>query len=656
MRWKRDRLAGLATDTVLVGTLIALAFLIDYLRVSQLSRGLPVPTWLVVTVLVLLVATPVALYSTVERLLYAFLMQLLRPRLSALRRSAERLYESAQGHFHLDRLLEHLSTGLQVMEPGIRLAWFLPDEEEGAMVLEALFGDTCEGKGTWQFPLEGSLGRRLAAAPAPIPLPLPDELLPSNDTVLKAMMGGEACGDLIPLRISDLLTGTVLLAPAPGKSLGRGYREVALDLLNRAAVLIEDARLYSLARRESMEKDLLFEVGARISSTLDRDMVLELILDNLKKVVGYDAAAIFTVDPDTGSISRHLVRGYDTGSVDRLHLKVGKGLVGRAAELGKPILVPDVREAPDYVNAREQTRSEINLPVAVEGQVLAVISLASDRLGAYRKKDLKLLQVLGSQAAIAIQNAGLYEEARQKRNLEHELELAWDIQRALLPRGVPEIAGIEVASYIEPSHSVGGDLYDLVPLGDRRLGVAIGDISGKGTPAAILMASLYASFRSVTRSSLALPELMRRLNNLLAENVGLGRYATFCYAVIDAERMELRYSNAGHFPPLLLRAGEEPQPLTEGGIVLGYIADSEYREGVVPLRAGDLLLLYTDGLVEAENAEGELFGEERVAEVGTALSERSAREVLDGLREAARSHCGGCPLQDDLTIVVVRVG
>jgi sigma-B regulation protein RsbU (phosphoserine phosphatase) len=169
------------------------------------------------------------------------------------------------------------------------------------------------------------------------------------------------------------------------------------------------------------------------------------------------------------------------------------------------------------------------------------------------------------------------------------------------------------------------------------------------------MASLYASFRSLTRSTLNLSQIMGRLNNLLGENVGLGRYATFFYGTVDAKKMELRYSNAGHFPPLLLRAGEAPRLLTEGGIVLGYIDDSEYPEGIVELQSGDLLLLYTDGLLEAQNARGEMFGEERVADIGSTLIGRSAHEVLAGLKEAVLAHCGDHAPEDDLTMVVVRV-
>ncbi len=371
--------------------------------------------------------------------------------------------------------------------------------------------------------------------------------------------------------------------------------------------------------------------------------------------MGYDAVAIVLVDAEAKKISYHLQRNYDFDFLEKINLKFGKGLVGQAAETQTPVVVRDVRRDPRYVDARPLTRSEIVIPLMAGGSVLAVLNLESNRVGYYRKKDLKLLQAFGSQAAMAIENASLFTEVRQKRFLEKELELAGEIQRALLPRTPPEIPGIEVATYFAPTQSVGGDLYDLVQLGEERLGIAIGDISGKGTPAAIMMASLYASFRSLTRRKLTLPEIMSRLNDLLCESFGIGRYATFFYGVLDRAGGKISYSNAGHFNPLLISSGSEPRRLSEGGIVLGFIPGKDYEEGSVALEPGDLIVLYTDGIVEATNSDGEMFGEQRVAEIAGRLKGGSAADVLKGLREAVESLCTGCPQEDDITLVVVKV-
>lgn len=422
-----------------------------------------------------------------------------------------------------------------------------------------------------------------------------------------------------------------------------------------SAVALSAAVYFYLAnRRRDRERELLFEVGTRISATLDRDEVLELILDGLQEVVGYNAAGIFLVDVDNDEISHHMLRGYDEDSVSKVRLKVGDGLVGFSAEEAKSLVVNDVRRNPHYINARANTRSELVTPLSVAGAVIAVINLESDRARAYRNRHLKLLQTFGAQAAVAIENASCYTDAQEKRYLEQELAIAGEIQQALLPHSPPEIPGLDVAAFMKPTESVGGDLYDLVPLNEGRLGVAIGDISGKGTPAAILMASLYASFRSLTRRDLSLSDIMRQLNNLLCENFGIGRFATFFYGVICTRSMEIEYSNAGHFAPILIKPGEGPRFLSDGGIVLGYIPDSRYSESIEKIESGDVLVLYTDGIIEAENPDGEMFGEERLTEICATMIGRSAREVLKGIRKAVGEHCGDSEQIDDITLVVVR--
>jgi sigma-B regulation protein RsbU (phosphoserine phosphatase) len=655
MNWNRDRLAGTVTDTILVLLLVAVAYALNRLHIAWTVPVRTIPLVLELFLFAGIVVVPVSLYSPVERRLYAFNKRLLRPELDRLHRAADELFRSCIGLFELDPMLARVMDGLEGLTGGARLALFLPEEEEGVLRLTATRGFSEELPADLALAEEGPLAASLAQACEPSVFPDRRSTLDGAERLLLDRLGGEPEVWAVPLHTAGALTGVLFVTPQHRRRGAGRLQETLMLLLARLAVLIEDARLYSLARRESLEKDLLFEVGSRISAALDRDQLLETVMDGLARVVGYDAAGVFLVDGEQGRIEHHIVRGYDETVLDEVGLRIGEGLVGRAAETAQPILVSDVRDDPWYVDARPTTRSEIVLPVTVEGRILAVINLESDRLGAYTRKDLRRLQRFGNQAAIALQNARLYEEARQKRSLEQELELAWEIQRALLPRSMPEMKGVEAAAYMRPSRSVGGDLYDLVPLGPARLGVAIGDVSGKGTPAAILMASLYASFRSLTRGALNLPQIMARLNDLLCENTGVGRYATFFYGVLDRSQMLLHYSNAGHFPPLLLRPGEEPRLLTEGGIVLGWLPGSAYQEGQVELEPGDVLLLYTDGLIEAEDAAGEMFGEERIADVAATVIGRNAREVLEELRIAVETHCGDREVGDDLTMVVLRV-
>lgn len=412
---------------------------------------------------------------------------------------------------------------------------------------------------------------------------------------------------------------------------------------------------FLLARRGARERDLLLEVGTRISSSLDRDEVLGLILDGLEEVVGYHAAGIFLVDIEADEISHHMLRGYNEGTVAQVKLKIGDGLIGSSAEMEHPLVVSDVRKDPDYIDIRGTTRSEIVIPLMVSGIVVAALNLESDRVRAYGSRHLKLLQTFGAQAAVAIDNASCYTEAQEKRVIEQELEIAGKIQQALLPHSPPDIPGLDVAAYMKPTRNLGGDLYDLIQVDEGKLGIAIGDISGKGPPAAILMASLYASYRSLTRRGFSIPDMMSQLNNLIQENFGINRYATFFYGVIEPAAKRITYSNAGHFPPLLLRPGEESRFLRDGGIVLGFKADATYEDSTEPLEPGDVIVLYTDGIIEAASPDEEMFGEERLAEICATMIRRSAREVLDGILRAVISHCAGSEQQDDISLVVVRI-
>jgi len=655
MNWPRNRLAGAVTDGLMIGIVALLAYVFYVLHLAFHGSVFLFTAWVEAVFLLAVVSGIIAVYGPLEDALYHGMKRLLRPHLNWLHDAAEQLYRASSGLFELHPLLERLALGMAQLTGGTRIGFFLLNETEDRLVLEWDVGFDSRELGSMELPLDSPLSDALVRTRDHLGLPLDPEVCPTGTSPLARVLQGMEQGVLIPLRTGEVLTGAVLIAPGEAGCLDSEGVDAGRRVLERLSVLIEDARLYALARRESLEKDLLFEVGVRLSATLDRDELLEHILDGLDRVVGYDAAGIFLVDPESRRIAHHIARGYDRQTLDGADLKIGRGLVGLAAEKKEPILVADVREIDAYINARPTTRSEIVLPVRVAGEVIAVINLESDRVDAYRQRDLRLLEVFGSQVAVAIQNAQLYQEAREKQSLEQELKLAGEIQRALLPRGAPEIPGVQVATYFKPTRSVGGDLYDLVHLGESRLGLAIGDVSGKGTPAAILMASLYASFRSLTRGTLTLPQIMRRLNNLLCENFGAGRYATFAYGVLDTDRGVLEYSNAGHFPPLLLRAGEEPTPLTQGGIVLGYIPDSDYEAGSVELRSGDMVVFYTDGLIEATDPQGEMFGEERTAEVAATLMGREAQEVLDGLREAVESHSRGEAVDDDMTLVVLRM-
>lgn len=247
-----------------------------------------------------------------------------------------------------------------------------------------------------------------------------------------------------------------------------------------------------------------------------------------------------------------------------------------------------------------------------------------------------------------------YATLREKERLEREVAIARDVQRELLPRFAPNVRGIEIAGRCLPAVGVGGDYYDFLPLADDRLGVVIADVAGKGIPAALLMAGIQATVRSLAVPGLSPAEVTRRLNAMLYDTVSAGRYATFFFALYEAGSAELVYSNAGHFPPFVVRETDEAR-LTVGGIPIGLFQDAEYGEGRVGVTPGDLLVLYTDGLVEAPDSRGREYGEDRLIDAIRRRRKVHLERLVDDVLDDVTAWKGTRDQHDDVTLVVARI-
>ena len=260
-------------------------------------------------------------------------------------------------------------------------------------------------------------------------------------------------------------------------------------------------------------------------------------------------------------------------------------------------------------------------------------------------EDVTLLEILEREIAEA--------RAARHRDQKHQRELddARMIQRGLLPTSVPQIAGLQVAVAWQPANDVGGDCFDTLAFGDA-LGVSIADIAGKGLPAALLMSNLQAAVRAFAQESVPPSSICASVNRLLCRNMASGRFATFCYARLDTTKRRIVYANAGHNPPLLVRASGEIVRLTEGGMVLGVFPDTGYEQAECALRDGDRLIFYTDGMTEARDAAGEEFTEERLADAALRVRGSSAETIKDALLEAVTTFCDG-RFEDDATLIVV---
>lgn len=423
-----------------------------------------------------------------------------------------------------------------------------------------------------------------------------------------------------------------------------------------ASAVSETADLREMLRREKRENELLNRVGLELARSLRLEEILPLLIELLSELIHFDAVGIYLYHHKGGELEWFHGGGYPEGSEEQVRLKVGQGAVGWTAERKVPLIIPDVTRAEHYLEARRETRSEMIVPLMAEGYLVGVFNLESDRADAFSQRDLRLLTVFGNQAAVAIQRAWLHDQAIEKRRLEEEIGIARRIQRRLLPAADPVVPGFDIAAFNYPSREVSGDLYDFVQIVDGQLGILIGDVAGKGVPAGIIMATFRAGLRAEVRNNYAISVVLSRVNRLLWESIEETAFVTAVYGVLDLKRRRLTYSNAGHNPPLLIRAGGDAEWLEEGGTILGRFPDAVYREQTIDLETGNLVAFYTDGITEAQAPSGEMFGEDRLVAV---LSEReaneSSRSLCQRILEAVRSHCRGVHADDDLTVVLLQV-
>ena len=430
--------------------------------------------------------------------------------------------------------------------------------------------------------------------------------------------------------------------------------DILTGLNNQIAVAIDNAHLYRELKRESLEKSMLLEVGVSLSASLDLDEVLHKILESLKRVVQFDAGGVFLIDPVEKQLRALYTIGYPDDHDEKVRLKIGQGLIGHVATTGQPVIVPDVSVDPHYIDAHEGTRSEVVVPVQVDGRMIGVFNLESNRLGAFGKSDLKLLAAFASQAAISIERARLHASLLNSKKLEEQLNIARAIQQSFLPQKDPKIIGYEITGRNVSSGEVGGDYYDFIPIVGSHTGIAIGDVSGKGMPAALIMASFRASLIAEIRNNYAIRTICAKVNSLLWESLDPGNYVTAVYGVLDARNHIFTFSNCGHNPPIMLRANGSVELLRDGGPILGVTKDAIYEERAMVVNPGDIVVLYTDGVTEVFDKDGREFGIDRLVEVIKANRSGSVHQIQDAIYGVVTEFSSAEHIFDDLTMVVIK--
>jgi sigma-B regulation protein RsbU (phosphoserine phosphatase) len=386
---------------------------------------------------------------------------------------------------------------------------------------------------------------------------------------------------------------------------------------------------------------------------------LNLVMDTLGSLIPYDAAGIYLMevgtDDDPYIFKSKAIRGYEISfALVEPRLKIGEGFIGRVAESGKPIICHDVSKDPRYFAARQRTRSEMVAPIVSNDKVIGVFDLESDSLDAYSDDDLALLQLLTSQVAIIIEKVRLHEEVVQKKRLEAQLEVARQVQLELLPDQDPEFPNFDISAYVFPTEEVSGDYYDWVKIFDDQIGITVADAVGKGMPAALLMAFLRASLRAAVQVGYAPHIALSNLNNLLWDSVEDHQFITAIYGILDVTNRTFVFSNAGHNPPLLIKPSGEYRFVEYGDLPLGMFRGMHYHQHFIRFEPGQVMVIYTDGITEASNENGEEYGQERLAKRVLEGIQLPAKQLIDFVRKDVADFTERKFLDDDGTFFIVK--
>jgi sigma-B regulation protein RsbU (phosphoserine phosphatase) len=403
----------------------------------------------------------------------------------------------------------------------------------------------------------------------------------------------------------------------------------------------------------------LYEISQTINSTLDLEEVLDLVMDQVIAVTGAERGFLMLRQPDGRMVFR-VARGIDRQEIEQPDFQVSRSVVERVAASGQPVLTDNAAEDARFSGMEsivlKGLRSILCAPLTVKERVTGVVYV-DNRLqaGIFDRPDLDLLTAFANQAAIAIENARLYQVAVEKGRMEQELRLAREIQRSLLPASIPQPAGYELAADWQAAHEVAGDFYDLVDLGeDGRMGVLIADVSDKGAPAAIFMAVARSLIRGNVVGSTSPREAMEGANRLVFADSRAGMFVTAFYLELQPGSGQIEYVNAGHNLPLLRRADGTIEVLPRGGMALGVEADNPLVLRELTLGVGDLLVLYTDGVTDATNDRMEEFGTEQLTDIVAGCGGLTAVACLQRILAAVAEFAGGGAPFDDITLLVIR--
>ncbi len=499
----------------------------------------------------------------------------------------------------------------------------------------------------------------------------------------------------VPLIIKNRVVGVIDIQSEYPAYFNEEHQRLLELTASRMAVAVENARLYTRVSRQAQTLTVLNEISREITSILDLDDLLERIGLLLKRVIDFQMFTILLWNERTERFEHRFSSRFGERITREHNVKLGEGIIGNAAQLRTPLLVPDVRKDPRYIVANPEVRSELAMPLIYKGKVIGVIDLEHTRVNYYNEDHQTTLSTLAAQVAISIANARLYQRIHEEeQRLERDLEMAREVQLRLLPSSPPQPRKAEIAAAFLPARSIGGDMYDFIDYGSagnalyktsqpKRIAIVLGDVSGKAAPAALYAALVSGILRSLTARHLAPADLLAELNTQLQERKLDGQYVTMLMAVWNDDSRTLQIANAGSVQPLYVRnvvtdgvvaekrsaaakksaggtlavSGVTVNTIRAEGFPLGMFPKAEYEEFTIPTKPGDVVVFFSDGIVDALNKKGEMFGTDRLENVlrDHPSACTSAQATVDAILAAVAEFQAGTAHFDDETLVVLRV-
>ena len=551
---------------------------------------------------------------------------------------------------NLDEVLANAAGHIKRLIEYEIFAVLLREENTNNLYFRFAIGHRLEVVEHWRIPVgDGIIG---VAASLGVPVRVGDV---SKDSRYLNAIDSVRSELVVPLIVRGRVIGVVDVESRQVDYFTPDQQKLLELVASRIGTAIENARLYESAQKQAETLMLINEISREANSTLEVEEVLRRAAELAKRLIDYQIFSILLYDEADNVFRRRVTVKFGQRVQEKFAVPAHEAIVGAAASLRRPVVVPDVTLDPRYLMVNPETRSELAVPMIYKNRVMGVMDLESPQLNYFTPDHVQMLSILASHLAVSIENARLYEQvAKDENRMERDLNAARRIQGALLPRLPGPEFGLDIAARMVSSRELSGDLYDFLRYGPQELAMALGDVSGKGSAAALYGAAAVGTLRSLGSQKPQPANMLRAMNGFLTERLIEGRFMTLCFATWNRRRRRLRIASAGQEQPLLYHEGKcEKIKLT--GFPLGMFEEASYEERVFTLNPGDIVVFHSDGIGDAQDADGKFFGHTRLAHLITEHHAQSSDAIADRILEEADRFSGGKHPADDRALVVLKI-